>query len=213
MIQTAALLNSGNYNVQPPFLNADVESLESESPQEAENACARLARAKPAQNQYWYTPHSFGRATGAAAVIWTKQDAPDPVTPPGFLAARNFQPVDRGHLIPKAYGGSPDYENVITQESKFNQSLSKRATGNAIKSRLTGGEPFVCVLCRPKYNGVGKTGVRDPGLPVPFAFNYWLITGSSWDGIGYMQPQLYGDLRYDPSPWNTWANGVSSLNY
>ena len=217
VIAIAATINGGNDNVAPAFSNSALTAMETATDEQAvRNACITLAQSKPNQNQYFYTQESHRRATGAAAVLWRRQDGQDPkVDPPGWRAADKIREgsVHRGHLIPFAYGGKGDFENITTQEQNFNQGLFRSGFQGRINARFRDNSPYVCILCRPKYNGVGKTGVRDPGRPVAFGFNIWVVTPQSWEGGGYYQPELFGNWADDISPWNTWNTGVVSLNY
>jgi RHS repeat-associated protein len=77
------------------------------------------------QNMYNYSPPHYDRATGVVAVIFKKAIGQLARTPPGVLAAnwtrKPKTPADRGHLIPKAFGGSGNVSNVVAQHSPYNQ--------------------------------------------------------------------------------------------
>jgi hypothetical protein len=171
------------------------------------------------QNQYFYSPTSIGRATGAAAVLWKKEQGQLPqIDPPGFNAARIYASgsVHRGHLIPRVYGGSGGYENIVTQESGFNLGAFKSAVNGRLDTALNGGAgggcKYACLLVVPVYAGVGGTGAVDPGKPIPRGFGITIITSDGVQGESMVQPTITGNLTNDIAPWNTWNTGNIPLN-
>ena len=206
-----------NYNTHPVWSNPDVATMAGSSGVSAQDACRRLAFRAFGQNQYFYSPTSIGRATGAAAVLWKKQNGGLPNDPPGLNAAKVYgEAVDRGHLIPYAYGGSGGLENVVTQERHFNRGTFRTTINGGLDAALNGGRggfcKYACLLVVPVYAGVAATGVRDPGKPVPKAFAISIITPDGVSGASLIQPTLTGNLINDIPPWNTWNTGDIPLN-
>jgi hypothetical protein len=206
-----------NYNVRPWWPNPEVTTMYRSTGRQAQDACRRLALAKPGQNQYFYSHTSIGRATGAAAVLWGSQAGQAAaVIPPGYKAALAYRAgsVHRGHLIPNRYGGSGGLENIVTQDATFNLSTIKTSFEHKIDAELSTPNvcKFVCVLNVPAYRGRGAMGVMDPGRPVPIGFAVAIITGSSYFSDFVIQPVIIGDLANDIAPWNTWATGDIPLN-
>lgn len=208
-----------NYNTHPSWSNPDINSMQTSSGVGAQTACRRLALSAFGTNQYFYSPTSFNRATGAAAVLWKKQNGQSAnVDPPGYRAARAYQPgsVHRGHLIPYIYGGSGGYENVVTQEAGFNLSEFKSAINSALDAALNGGRggdcKYACLLIAPVYRSVAVGGRANPGQPVPKGFAVTIITPGGVNGSSLVQPTIIGNLKNDSWPWNDVDTGNVPLN-
>jgi RHS repeat-associated protein len=210
-----------NDNTQPNWTNPDVATLARSSGVGAQTACRKLALAAFGQNQYFYAATSHNRATGAAAVLWKKQNGQLPqIDPPGWNAAAHYRrgSVDRGHLIPFSYGGAGDYRNVVTQERGFNRGRFRTEIIGKLDAATDGGKGggcnYACLVVVPVYRGQGATGVRDLGKPVPHAFTVLIVTPEGVQTqMSMMQPTLVGNLANDVyAPWNTWDTGNIELN-
>ena len=150
---------------------------------------------------------------GAAAVLWKKQPEPrSRWAPPGFRAAlRNPRlTVDRGHLIPAVYGGKADEENVVTQESRYNQGHFRKILEYKLDELLPERSKcnWVCIAVIPKYQPRWK--------PVPIGFHITIVhrfESSNYEQFYDQQPAMDGNLDFDMPPWRDMNLGWSPLNY
>jgi RHS repeat-associated protein len=206
-------LNSPAITWTDPVAAPELEAIRTKSKRKASDACFNLANKKPGKNQYFYANANHQRAMGAAAVLWKKDPKPrSRWVPPGFRAASHHPrlSVDRGHLIPRVYGGKADEENIVTQESDYNQGRFREILEYKLDRLLPEGSKcnWVCIAVIPKYEPRWK--------PVPIGFHITIVhrfESSNYEHFFDLQPAIDGNLDYDMPPWRDMNLGWSRLNY
>ncbi len=184
----------------------EVEKIRTGCTDEARNACRALALKKPGHNQYFCAKPSYNRAMGAAAVLWDKDPQPKARwSPPGYMAANvhRFESVEKGHLLPRVYGGTRDSRNIVTMDTRYNRGTYRTLTDITFERSLTVGDnPFIGVVVLPKYRC---------GKPVPRSFQITIVHRDGYfDRTPSDQPDIYGDQEYLNYPFR--SKGLGILN-
>ena len=177
---------------------SEINQIQSGNEVQARGSCLTLATKSPRVNQYYYASASYGRAMGAAAVLWEAKEGENArYIPPDYRAAFAKTPrkVHKGHLIPREFGGKDGEQNIVTQEASYNSpyflNLINVQIRRLLKKRTCN---CVCLVVRPRYA---------TGKPVPSAFS--IIIVDRFDFFFYKtdsQPSIYGDLNFEMTPWH-----------
>lgn len=207
---------------------AEINQMIEGGEEQARIACSKLA-AKTKKNSYYYlspewdfSPWSRRRARGAAAVLrGTNKSRAVAVDPPGYKAVQLYRGPgamvpNRGHLMPRIYGGTGGYENIVTQEASFNQVAFRREFEYKIDKALAQPDATKCGVCAvaiARYRG----GYPDPysfrsPRPAPYQF-YVLVVGQGFYYVNEVaQPVMTGDFNAVTSEPNAQGLGVREAN-